>query len=59
MNLKTIATLANYELRASLRNRWFALYALAFAVLAVALSSLSLSGAGCLALRVLDGPPPA
>ncbi|MBI3958183.1 MAG: ABC transporter permease [Chloroflexi bacterium] len=46
MNIKTIATLANYELRASLRNRWFALYALAFTVLAVALSSLSLSGAG-------------
>ena len=46
MNPKTIATLANYELRASLRNRWFALYALAFTVLAVALSSLSLSGAG-------------
>lgn len=46
MNLKTITTLANYELRASLRNRWFVLYALAFALLATALSSLSLSGAG-------------
>jgi Cu-processing system permease protein len=46
MNLKTVATLASYELRASLRNRWFALYALAFTVLAVALSSLSLSGSG-------------
>lgn len=44
--MKTIATLAGYELRASLRNRWFLLYALAFSVLAVALSSLSLSGAG-------------
>ena len=43
---KTIATLANYELRASLRNRWFLLYALVFALLSVALSSLSLSGAG-------------
>lgn len=46
MNTKTIATLAGYELHASLRNRWFALYACAFALLAVALSSLSLSGAG-------------
>lgn len=46
MNTKTIATLAGYELHASLRNRWFALYAAAFALLAVALSSLSLSGAG-------------
>ncbi|MCB9151023.1 MAG: ABC transporter permease [Caldilineaceae bacterium] len=46
MRLKTISTLAGYELRSSLRNRWFLLYALAFAVLAVALSSLSLTGAG-------------
>jgi Cu-processing system permease protein len=46
MKLKTISTLAGYELRSSLRNRWFLLYALAFAVLAVALSSLSLTGAG-------------
>jgi len=44
--LKSIRTVAGYELRASLRNRWFALYALIFAVLAVALSSLALSGAG-------------
>jgi Cu-processing system permease protein len=44
--LTSILTLANYELRSSLRNRWFMLYALIFAVLAVALSSLSLSGAG-------------
>jgi Cu-processing system permease protein len=44
--IKSILTLANYELRSSLRNRWFMLYALIFAVLAVALSSLSLSGAG-------------
>ena len=46
MSLKTIATLADYELRSSLRNRWFLLYALAFALLAVALSGLSLTGAG-------------
>jgi Cu-processing system permease protein len=44
--ITSILTLANYELRSSLRNRWFMLYALIFAVLAVALSSLSLSGAG-------------
>lgn len=44
--MKSILTLANHELRASLRNRWFLLYALIFTVLAVALSSLSLSGAG-------------
>ncbi|MEZ4710430.1 MAG: ABC transporter permease [Caldilineaceae bacterium] len=48
MSRKTLFTLANYELRASLRNRWFMLYALAFAILAVALSSVSLSGAGML-----------
>jgi Cu-processing system permease protein len=41
---KTMFTLANYELRASLRNRWFVLYALVFTLLAVTLSSLSLSG---------------
>ena len=46
MSAKTIATLAGYELRSSLRNRWFLLYALAFAVLATTLSSLSLTGAG-------------
>lgn len=44
--MKSVLTLANYELRASLRNRWFLLYALVFAVLATALSSLSLSGSG-------------
>lgn len=46
MSVKTISTLAGYELRASLRNRWFLLYALAFALLAVTLSTLSLTGAG-------------
>ncbi len=46
MRRKTIVTLAGYELRSSLRNRWFLLYALAFAGLAVALSALSLTGAG-------------
>jgi Cu-processing system permease protein len=43
---KSIFTLANYELGASLRNRWFLLYALVFALLALTLSSLSLSGSG-------------
>ncbi|MCB0094091.1 MAG: ABC transporter permease [Caldilineaceae bacterium] len=46
MSVKTISTLAGYELHSSLRNRWFLLYALTFAVLAVTLSSLSLTGAG-------------
>lgn len=44
--MNSILTLAAYELRSSLRNRWFMLYALAFSVLAVTLSLLSLSGAG-------------
>ncbi|MEZ4637033.1 MAG: hypothetical protein R2856_19120 [Caldilineaceae bacterium] len=44
--LTNILTLANYELAASLRNRWFVLYTLIFALLATALSTLSLSGAG-------------
>lgn len=44
--LRSVLTLANHELRASLRNRWFLLYTLVFALLAAALSSLSLSGAG-------------
>jgi Cu-processing system permease protein len=44
--IKSISAFANYELRASLRNRWFLLYALVFAVLALALSTLSLSGSG-------------
>lgn len=44
--MSKILTLAVYELRGSVRNRWFALYALAFAVLATGLSAFSLSGAG-------------
>jgi Cu-processing system permease protein len=46
MKLQTITTLAGYELRASLRNRWFGLYTVAFVALTGALSSLSLSGSG-------------
>lgn len=48
MSRGAIPALAGYEFRASIRNRWFLLYALAFAGLAVALSALSLSGAGML-----------
>ncbi len=44
--ITSILTLANYELRSSLRNRWFVLYALIFALLTTTLSTLSLSGAG-------------
>lgn len=43
---RSIVAVANFEVRASLRNRWFLLYALVFALLALTLSSLSLSGAG-------------
>lgn len=43
---KSILTLVTHELRGSLRNLWFALYALVFALLALALSLLSLSGMG-------------
>jgi Cu-processing system permease protein len=48
LSLRTVAILAGHELRSSLRNRWFLLYAVAFAILSTALSSLSLSGAGTL-----------
>lgn len=41
-----IWTLAQKELRDALRNRWFLLYTVAFAVLALAFSYLSLAGAG-------------
>lgn len=46
MNLRTIWTLAQKELRDALRNRWFLLYTAAFAVLALAFSYLALAGAG-------------
>jgi Cu-processing system permease protein len=42
---KSILTLSVHELRGSLRNLWFVLYALVFTLLALALSLLSLSGA--------------
>lgn len=44
--LSIIWTLAQKELRDALRNRWFLLYTVAFAVLALAFSYLSLAGAG-------------
>ena len=45
MDAANVLTLAQKELRDSLRNRWFLLYAVAFSVLALALSYLSLAGA--------------
>jgi Cu-processing system permease protein len=44
--MKVIWTLAQKELRDALRNRWFLLYTLAFIGLALALSYMSLAGAG-------------
>lgn len=46
MNMVTIWTLAQKELRDALRNRWFLLYTLAFGGLALAFSYMSLAGAG-------------
>lgn len=46
MNITTIWTLAEKELRDALHNRWFVLYTLAFIGLSLAFSYLSLAGAG-------------
>jgi Cu-processing system permease protein len=46
MTLHTIWIIAQKELRDSLRNRWLWLYTIAFAGLALALSSVSMSSAG-------------
>ncbi len=46
LSLTTVWILAQKELRDALRNRWFLLYAAAFAVLALAFSYLALAGAG-------------
>lgn len=46
MDAGIIWTLAKKELRDALRNRWFALYTLAFVALALAFSYLALAGAG-------------
>ncbi len=46
IDFENIFILAQKELRDALRNRWFILYALAFAVLSLALAWTALSGAG-------------
>jgi Cu-processing system permease protein len=46
IDFSTIWTLAQKELRDALRNRWFILYTVAFAVLALAFSYLALAGSG-------------
>jgi Cu-processing system permease protein len=46
MDLTNILILTQKELRDALRNRWFALYALAFAGLSLALAGMAVSGAG-------------
>jgi Cu-processing system permease protein len=46
MNIPTIWTLAQKELRDALRNRWFLLYTVAFAGLSLAFSYMALAGAG-------------
>ncbi len=44
-SLRTTAILCAKEMRDARRNRWFLLYAVAFSILALALSYLSLAGA--------------
>jgi Cu-processing system permease protein len=46
IEFSTIWTLAQKELRDALRNRWFILYTVAFAALALAFSYLALAGSG-------------
>lgn len=46
VDINNILLLAQKELRDASRNRWFILYAVAFAILSLALSSLGVSGAG-------------
>lgn len=46
VSARTIAVLARKEVRDSLRNKWFILYTIAFGVLALGLSLLSLVGTG-------------
>lgn len=50
MSWSTVWTLAQKELRDALHNRWFLLYTAAFALLALAFSSLALAGAGVVGL---------
>lgn len=46
LDIDTILTLTQKEVRDARRNRWFLLYAVAFAALSLALAWLALSGAG-------------
>jgi len=46
IDLRSILTLARKEIRESLRNKWFILYTIAFVILSLGLSSLSLAGTG-------------
>ncbi len=46
MSPRTVLIIARKELRDSLRNRWFLFYTVAFSVLALALSYISLAGSG-------------
>jgi len=46
IDVHSLITIARKEVRESLRNRWFILYTIAFAVLALGLSYLSLAGTG-------------
>ena len=46
MDAAIITVIAREEIRDSLRNRWFLLYAAAFAFLALAVSWISLAGSG-------------
>src|SRR5436309_865390 len=46
MRIRTLKILAGLELRDSLRNRWFILYAVSFAALSLLFSAASLVGSG-------------
>lgn len=46
MDFENVLTLIQKELRDAFRNRWFLLYAIAFAALSIALAWFSVSGAG-------------
>ena len=46
MDFENVLTLVQKELRDAFRNRWFLLYAIAFAALSIALAWFSVSGAG-------------
>jgi Cu-processing system permease protein len=54
MNVKTVAILAGQEVRDAVRHRWFVLYALAFAALAIGLAYVSLLGSGSLGFAAFD-----